>query len=63
MEIQLGKEGMKNSQFNAQLGVTKGCTLRLLLNGIPPEKQAIKHGMVRTLGLAVYTLHGHEGIF
>jgi hypothetical protein len=31
MEIQRGKDGMKNQQFNQQVGATAGCTLRLLL--------------------------------
>lgn len=69
MEIQRGKEGMKNSQFNAQVGATTGCTLRLLLNTLPPEQQGIKHGIrgdawfgsVRTA--TEVGLHGHEGVF
>jgi hypothetical protein len=44
MEIQRGKQGMKNHQFNQQLGATGGCTLRLLLNSIPNEVSK-KHGI------------------
>jgi len=70
LEIQRGKEGMKNSQFNAQVGATTGCTLRLLLNTIlPPEQQGTKHGIradawfgsVRTA--TEVGLHGHNGVF
>ena len=45
MEIQRGKEGMKDKMFNNSLGATAGCTLRLLLESIPQEKQGIKHGI------------------
>ncbi len=69
MEIQRGKEGMKISQFNAQVGATTGCTLTLLLNTLPPEQQGKKHGIhadawfgsVRTA--TEVGLHGHEGVF
>jgi hypothetical protein len=43
MEIQREKEGMKSQQFNAQVGA--GCTLRLLLNTIPPQMVGVKHGI------------------
>ena len=69
MEIQLGKEGMKDKMFNNSLGATAGCTLRLLLESIPQEKQGIKHGIcgdawfgsVRTA--SEVACRGHEGIF
>jgi hypothetical protein len=41
MEIQRGKEGMKSQKFNKEIGATAGCTLRLLLNTIPQEKQGV----------------------
>jgi len=47
MEIQRGKEGMKTKMFNAEIGATAGCTLRLLLNSIPKEDKGIKHGIRR----------------
>jgi hypothetical protein len=43
MEIQHGKEGIKNAQFNAAVGLTTGCTLSLLLNSITQEEQGLKH--------------------
>jgi len=43
MEIQLGKDGIKTQKFNSDVGDTTGCTLRLLLDTIPREKQSIKH--------------------
>jgi hypothetical protein len=45
IEIQHGKEGMKTKMFNALVGATAGCTLRLLLESIPQEEQGIKHGI------------------
>jgi hypothetical protein len=36
---------MKDKMFNNSLGATAGCTLRLLLESIPQEKQGIKHGI------------------
>jgi hypothetical protein len=41
MEIQRGKEGMKSQKFNKEIGATASCTLRLLLNTIPQEKQGV----------------------
>jgi hypothetical protein len=69
MEIQRGKEGMKNAQFNAGVGSTAGCTLRLLLNSITQDEQELKHciqgdawfGSVRTANEV--GIHGHEGFF
>jgi len=69
MEIQRGKEGMKTKQFNREVGATTGCTLRLLLNTIPPQSASVKHGVrggawfgsVRTANEA--GLRGHKGIF
>ena len=45
MEIQRGKEGMKTKKFNAAVGATAGCTLRLLLDSIPEEDKWIRHGI------------------
>jgi hypothetical protein len=41
MEIQHGKEGMKTKKFNAEVGATAGCTLRLLLDSITEEDKGI----------------------
>jgi hypothetical protein len=69
MEIQRGKEGMKTKQFNKEVGATTGCTLRLLLNTIPPQLATVKHGVhgdawfgsVRTANKV--GLQGYEGVF
>jgi hypothetical protein len=69
MEIQRGKEGMKSQQFNREVGATAGCTLRLLLNTIPPNVAGVKHGIrgdawfgsVRTANEVA--LRGHEAVF
>jgi len=65
MEIQRGQEGMKTKQFNREVGATTGCTLRLLLNTIPPQSASVEHdawfGSVRTANEV--GLRGHEGIF
>jgi hypothetical protein len=69
LEIQRGKEGMKNAQFNSEVGATSGCTLRLLLNSIAEEDNGLKHciqgdtwfGSVCTANEV--GLHGHKGIF
>jgi hypothetical protein len=69
LEIQRGKKGMKEKAFNDSIGATAGCTLRLLLESIPQEKQGIKHGIrgdawfgsVRTVSEVAH--RGHEGIF
>jgi len=69
MEIQQGKEVMKNAQFNAAVGSTTGCTLRLLLNSITQDEQELKHciqddawfGSVCTANEV--GVHGHEGGF
>jgi hypothetical protein len=45
MEIQRGKDGMKTKKFNLDVGATAGCTLRLLLETIPPELQGVRHGI------------------
>ena len=45
MEIQREKDGMKNQQFNKQVGATAGCTLRLLLGTIPHDAEPSKHGI------------------
>jgi hypothetical protein len=67
MEIQRGKQGMKNHQFNQQVGATGGCTLRLLLNSIP-DGVTTKHGIrgdswfgsVKTA--SEVGLRGHEAV-
>jgi hypothetical protein len=69
MEVQRGKEGMKSQQFNREVGATAGCTLRLLLNTIPPQMGGVKHGIrgdawfrsIRTANEVA--LHGHEAVF
>jgi hypothetical protein len=69
MEIQCGKDGMKNAQFNAAVDSTTGCTLRLLLNSITQEEQGLKHcsqgdawfGSVRTANEV--GIRGHEVFF
>jgi hypothetical protein len=45
IEIQRGNDGMKNQQFNQQVGATAGCTLRLLLDTIPQDLKTSKHGV------------------
>ena len=40
IEVQHGKEGMKDKMFNSSLGATTG-----LLESIPQEKQGFKHGL------------------
>jgi len=68
MEIQKGKEGMKSAQFNNTMGATAGCTVRLLLNSIPPgdqDKYGIRgdawFGSVNTANEVA--IRGHEGVF
>ncbi len=68
MEIQRGKEGMKPQKFNKEIGATAGCTLRLLINAIPPPMAGVKHsiredewfGSVRTANEVA--LRGHEAV-
>jgi hypothetical protein len=45
MEIQRGKEGMKDALYNRQYGATAGCTVRLLENSIPQGQGNIRHGI------------------
>jgi hypothetical protein len=69
MEIQRGKEGKKSQKFNIDIGATAGCTLRLLLNKIPQEKEGVRHcirvdawfGSFHTANEVA--LMGHDGIF
>ena len=68
MEIQKGKEGMKSAQFNNTMGATAGCTVRLLLNSIPPgdqDKYGIQgdawFGSINTANEVA--IRGHEGVF
>jgi hypothetical protein len=69
MEIQQGKEGMKSQKFNKEIGATAGCTLQLLLNTIPQEKEGVQHGIRGDAWFgSVHTankvaLRGHDGIF
>jgi hypothetical protein len=53
MEIQCGRDGMKNAQFNSELGAT----LRILLNMIAEDNKGLKH-LVQGFGL-----HGCKWIF
>jgi|LakMenEpi03Aug12_release.lakeMendotaPanAssembly.Ray.scaffolds.fasta_scaffold205777_1 hypothetical protein len=68
MEIQRGKEGMKDMLFNRQIGATAGCTVRALLGTIPPEatgrfgiRADAWFGSVRTAN--EIGIRGHEGVF
>ncbi len=68
MEIQRGKEGMKEKKYNRDLGATTGCTLRLLEDTIPEgnnESHGIRgdawFGSVRTASEVGF--RGHEGVF
>jgi len=69
MEIQRGKEGMKEKRYNRELGATTGCTLRLLEDSIPADEQDQAHGIrgdawfgsVRTA--SEVGARGHEGVF
>ncbi len=69
MEIQRVKEGMRNAQFNSEVGATSGCTLRILLNSIAEEDKGLTHclqgdawfGSIHTAN--EIGLRGHEGIF
>ena len=69
MEIQHGKEGMKSAKFNDTMGATTGCTIRLLLNTIPPDQQGSKHGIRGDAWFgSVNTanevgIRGHNGVF
>jgi len=69
MEIQRGKEGMKSKMFNAAIGATAGCTLRLLLNSIADEEKGLKHGIrgdawFGSVRAAAEISHrGHEVVF
>jgi hypothetical protein len=45
MEIQHGKEGMKDALYNRQYGATAGCVVCLLENSIPQGQRNIHHGI------------------
>ena len=68
MEIQRGKEGIKDKRYNRELGATTGCTLRLLEDTII-EGEHQPHGIrgdawfgsVRTA--SEVGSRGHEGVF
>jgi hypothetical protein len=68
MEIQQGKEGMKSQKLNTEIGATAGCTLWLLLNTIPQEKEGVRHGIRGDAWLgSVHTanevaLRGQDGV-
>jgi hypothetical protein len=69
MEIQHGKDGMKNMQFNKEVGATAGRTLRSLLGSISDEENFTKFGIrgdawfgsVRAANEV--GIRGHEGVF
>jgi len=69
MEIQRGKDGMKNMQFNKEVGATAGCTLRSLLGSISDKENFTKFGIrgdawfgsVRAANEV--GIRGHEGVF
>jgi hypothetical protein len=69
MEIQRGKDGMKNMEFNKELGATAGCTLRSLLGSISDKENFTKFGIrgdawfgsVRAANEV--EIRGHEGVF
>jgi hypothetical protein len=60
---------MKSQKFNKEIGATAGCTLWVLLNTIPQEKEGGKHGIrgdawfgsVRTANEVA--LRGHDCVF
>ncbi len=60
---------MKSQKFNKEIGATSGCTLRLLLNTIPQEKEGVKHGIRGDAWFgSVHTtnevaLRGHNSVF
>ncbi len=45
MEVQHGKEGMKDDLYHRQYGATAGCTVCLLENSIPQGHRNIHHGI------------------
>ncbi len=45
LEIQRGKVGMSVQKYNASLGATVGCSLRLIEQTIAPEAAALTHGL------------------
>jgi len=69
MEIQRGKEGMKTKKFNAEVGATAGCTLRLLLDSITEEDKGMKHGICGDAWFGSVQVasdiarRGHEAVF
>jgi hypothetical protein len=57
IDIQGGKEGMKDKMFNNSAGATAGWLYsKILLESIPQEKQGIKHGICGDAGLEVFEL-------
>jgi hypothetical protein len=69
MEIQRGKEGMKEKRHNRDVGATTGCTLHLLEDSIAEDEHTYAHvirgddwfGSVRTA--SELGIRGHEGVF
>ncbi len=69
MEIQRGKEGVKEKKQNREVGATTGCTLHLLEDSIAGDEHAYTHGIcgdtwfgsVRTA--IEVGIGGHEGVF
>jgi hypothetical protein len=69
MEIQRGKEGMKEKRHNRDVGATTGCTLGLLEDSIAEDEHTYAHGIrgdawfgsVRTA--SELGIRGHEGVF
>jgi hypothetical protein len=63
------KDGMKTKKFNSEAGATAGCTLRLLLDTIPPKDQGIRHGIHADALFGIFktvsevSRCGHEGVF
>jgi hypothetical protein len=61
LEIQRGREGMKNRQYNAAFGNTAGCTLRLMdISGCKAVKGDAWFGSVRSC--ATLKQHGYESV-
>jgi len=45
LEVQRGKVGMSVQKYNATLGATVGCSLRLIEQTIAPEAASLTHGL------------------
>jgi hypothetical protein len=68
IEIQRGKEGMKEKKYNGDIGTTIGCTLCLLEDSIA-EDETYSHGICGdawfgSVRMAIEMgIRGHEGVF